>query len=85
MEKLNHLPNISPALEDKLKAVGINTPEKLREKGSRHVFVRIKTIDSSACFEMLLKLEGAVQGVRSDKLSDKTKEELKDFMSIFNQ
>ena len=66
MGKLLHLPNIGQELEKKLLAVGIESPEMLREKGSRNTFVKIKTIDSSACFNMLLSLEGAVQGLLSD-------------------
>ncbi len=66
MGKLLHLPNIGQELEKNLLAVGIESPEMLREKGSRNTFVKIKTIDSSACFNMLLSLEGAVQGLLSD-------------------
>jgi len=85
MSKLLHLPNISRELEDKLLAVGIDTPEKLREKGSRNVFVKIKTNDSSACYKMLLSLEGAIQGVLSEDLDEEIVNELMEFMEIFNQ
>jgi DNA transformation protein len=85
MSKLLHLPNISRELEKKLLAVGIDSPDLLREKGSRNVFVRIKTIDSSACYNMLMSLEGAIQGVLSDDLDQQTVNELMEFMEIFNQ
>ncbi len=85
MSKLLHLPNISRELEQKLLAVGIDSPDKLREKGSRNVFVKIKTIDSSACYKMLLSLEGAIQGTLSDDLNKETVNELMEFMEIFNQ
>jgi len=85
MGKLLHLPNISQELENKLLSVGIDAPEMLREKGSRNVFVKIKTIDSSACFDMLMALEGAVQGLLSDELDRKTRTELTEFMEVFNQ
>jgi len=84
MEKLIHLKNINQALEEKLKAAGIDTPEKLREKGSRHAFVKIKTFDSGACFKMLLELEGAIRGVKAEDLNPEIKDELMDFMGIFN-
>lgn len=84
MGKLLHLPNIGQELEKKLLAVGIDSPEGLREKGSRNAFVKIKTIDSSACFNMLLSLEGAVQGLLSDELEGQIVSELKEFMEIFN-
>jgi len=85
MGKLLHLPNISQELENKLLAAGIDSPEILREKGSRNVFVKIKTLDSSACLNMLLALEGAVQGILSDELEKQTVTELKEFMEVFNQ
>lgn len=85
MGKLMHLPNISRELEEKLLAAGIDSPDKLREKGSRNVFVQIKTMDSSACFNMLLSLEGAVQAKLVEELDENVKNELKIFMEIFNQ
>jgi len=85
MEKLVHLKNINQSLVEKLKLAGIDSPEKLREKGSRHVFVKIKTFDSGACYKMLLALEGAIQGVNIEDLNPKIKEELMDFMTIFNR
>ena len=85
MGKLLHLPNIGQELEKKLLAAGIDSPERLREKGSRNAFVKIKTTDSSANFDMLLSLEGAVQGLLSDELEIQTTSELKEFMEIFNQ
>ena len=85
MGKLMHLPNISRELEEKLLAVGIDSPDKLREKGSRNVFVQIKTMDSSACFNMLLSLEGAVQAKLVEELDKNVRNELKIFMEIFNQ
>lgn len=85
MSKLIHIPNIDKTLEEKLHSVGIDTVEQLREKGSRHVFLRIKTSDSSACYNMLLSLEGAVRGVLADELDEQVKDELKEFMEIFNR
>lgn len=85
MSKLIHLPNINSELESKLISAGINTPDALREKGSRHAFVKIKTEDSSACFEMLLALEGAVQGKLIEDLKSFEVEELRLFMEIFNR
>ncbi len=85
MGKLLHLPNIDSELESKLTKAGISTTELLREKGSRHAFVKIKSFDSSACFEMLLALEGAVQGKLTDDLDDSVVDELKVFMEIFNR
>lgn len=85
MSKLLHLPNISRDLENKLINSGVSTPELLREKGSRNVFVKIKSIDSSADFKMLLALEGAIQGVLAEELKESEVTELKLFMEIFNR
>lgn len=85
MKKLSHLPNISLQLEARLVATGIDTPDKLREKGSRNAFMKIKMMDSSACFNMLLSLEGAIQGRLMEELDEATKLELKQYMEIFNR
>ena len=85
MSKLIHLPNIDSELESKLIKAGVSSPEMLREKGSRHAFVKIKTEDSSACFEMLLAIEGAIQGKLTEDLKDNEVDELRLFMEIFNR
>jgi len=85
MSKLIHLPNIDRDLEQKLLNSGITTPEELIEKGSRNIFVKIKSNDSSANFDMLLSLEGAVRGILLEELEKKDIEELKMFMEVFNR
>ena len=85
MSKLIHLPNIDKELEEKLISSGFSSPEILREKGSRNVFVKIKSNDSSADFKMLLALEGAIQGILCDELKESDVQELKVFMEIFNR
>jgi len=85
MKKLSHLPNISLQLEARLVATGIDTPDKLRQKGSRNAFMKIKMMDSSACFNMLLSLEGAIKGRLMEELDEATKLELKQYMEIFNR
>ena len=64
---------------------GISTPEILREKGSRNVFVKIKLNNSSADYKMLLALEGAIQGILAEELKESDVIELKMFMEIFNR
>jgi len=77
------MPNIGKEARKKLIAVGIDTPEKLIEVGSKEAFIRIKTIDNTACFSMLQGLEGAIQGVRWHHLPDSTKKDLKEFFNSF--
>ncbi|NYT03137.1 MAG: TfoX/Sxy family protein [Candidatus Methanofastidiosa archaeon] len=77
--ELTEMPNIGKEVSKKLIAVGIDTPEKLIELGSKEAFIRIKSIDDTACFSMLQGLEGAVQGIRWHHLPDPIKKDLKQF------
>lgn len=79
MNDLKSLPNISIIMEKKLKEVGIETPEELKEVGSKEAFTRIRCKDNSACFNMLCGLEGAIKGIRWHNLSDEEKMKLKEF------
>ncbi|WP_027398448.1 TfoX/Sxy family protein [Anaerovorax odorimutans] len=83
MSELPKLPNIRKILEEQLLQVGIDTPEKLKEVGSKQAWLSIKTIDPSACYNRLCALEGAIQGVRWHFLSDDVKHELKEFYNSF--
>ena len=79
---LTQLPNIGCVVAEKLSQAGINTPEELIAIGSEQAFIRLQTIDSSACFSMLQALEGAVQGVRWHKLTKERKAQLKAFYDL---
>lgn len=79
MASLSSLPNIGPVIEQQLCAVGISTCEALREVGSRAAWLRIQSIDSSACIHRLMALEGAVLGVKKAELPPVLKTELKEF------
>jgi len=76
---LTEMPNIGKEVSKKLMAVGIDTPEKLISLGSKEAFIRIKTIDDTACFSMLQGLEGAIQGIRWHHLPEPIKRDLKQF------
>jgi DNA transformation protein len=79
MGKLTKLPNIAAELERQLAAVDITTIDELKEVGSREAWLRILAMDSSACINRLISLEGAIQGVRWHYLDDTTKQSLRDF------
>ena len=79
MEKLSELPNIGKEVERQLMEVGIITCEQLKEMGSEKAWLKIQTIDKSACIHRLLALEGAIQGVKKTMLPDERKAELKEF------
>ena len=79
MGELAKLPNMGKILEAQLEAVGIATPEALRETGSRAAWLRIQAADPSACFHRLGALEGALGGVRWHALDGPVKADLKEF------
>lgn len=79
MGKLSDLPNIGKVVEEQLNKVGITTYEELKKIGSTKAWLKIKAIDSSACYNRLCALEGAIQGIPKKYLSQEKKIELKDF------
>jgi DNA transformation protein len=79
MGELTTLPNIGKVLEKRLIEIGVHTVKQLSETGSREAFIRMKKIDPGACLNMLYALQGAIDGVRSNLLPERTKRSLKDF------
>lgn len=80
MSELLKLPNIGKVLEQNLIQVGIDTPEKLRGIGAKEAFIQIRlSVDSGACLHMLYGLQGAVEGIKDNFLSNDTKQDLKAF------
>ncbi|MBN1951224.1 MAG: TfoX/Sxy family protein [Bacteroidales bacterium] len=76
MEKLSDLPNIGTALEKKLIQAGIHSPSELIATGSCNAFIRLHTVDATACINSLYALEGAVQGIQWHQLDKLTKSDL---------
>lgn len=79
MGELSKLPNIAEKLEAQLAEVGISTVEELKNIGSRQAWLRILSVDSSACLMRLSALEGAIRSIRWHYLDDETKKSLKEF------
>lgn len=79
---LTQLPNIGKVVAEKLIQTGITTPEELTAAGSEQAFIRIQTIDETACFCMLQGLEGAVRGIRWHNRPKERKPQLKDFFHL---
>ena len=79
MNELQKLSNIGPEIARQLNAVGVYTYDDLVNIGSREAWRKIKTIDSSACINRLMGLEGAIQNVRWHNLPENEKQGLKDF------
>ena len=82
MQQLRDLPNIGKVVENKLREVGIETPEQLKAIGAEQTLIRLKTVDKGACLSMLCALEGAILGIRWHQLPKERKQELKEFLNI---
>ncbi|MCL2249010.1 MAG: TfoX/Sxy family protein [Oscillospiraceae bacterium] len=83
MAELSDLMNIGKEMERKLRAVGINTAEELREVGSKEAFVRLKTLYPSVCAVFLYTLEGAISDIPYNHLPEDVKAELQEFSRQF--
>jgi len=79
ISKLSDLPNIGNVLEKMMIKVQVKTPDELKKIGSKETFLKIKMIDSTACFSKLCALEGAIEGIRWHHLSETVKNDLRDF------
>lgn len=77
MSKLTAMMNIGNEMERKLISVGIDTPEKLIELGSKRAFAKIKEAYPNVCLVHLYTLEGAIYNIEYNRLSEDTKKELK--------
>lgn len=71
--------NIGKEMASKLKSVDINTAEELIKVGSKEAFFRLKTKYPQVCLVHLYTLEGAIQNVEFNCLSEETKANLKEF------
>lgn len=76
---LASLPNIGKEVERQLNEVGIFTYEELKSVGAKNAWLKIQSIDESACIHRLLALEGAIQGVKKTLLPKEIKDDLKEF------
>ena len=81
--ELSKLPNIGEVVENQLNEVGISTYEELKEVGSKEAWLKIKSIDDSACIHRLYSLEGAIRGIKKNQLPEDIKIELKDFYNNY--
>lgn len=79
MPDLTSMTNIGKEMARKLKAVGIDTSEKLIEIGSKEAFFKLKETYPNVCLVHLYVLEGAISNTEYDALSEEKKKELKKF------
>lgn len=83
MGELSKLKNIGIVVEEQLNQTGIHTAEELKNIGSRQAWLNIKAIDTSACYNRLCALEGAIQDIRWHDLPAEVKNDLKAFYTSF--
>lgn len=79
MTELTTMKNIGKEIERKLKSVGICTAEDLMKLGSKEAFFRLKIEYSKVCLVHLYTLQGAIDDIDYNKLTEKTKQDLKNF------
>ena len=79
MAELTSMMNIGKEMARKLEAVGIESAEKLLEAGSQQAFLKLKMAYPNVCLVHLYALEGAVENIEFNSLSEEKKKELKEF------
>ncbi len=79
MGELSNLPNIGPVVEQQLNQVGIFTEEQLKQEGAENAWLKIQSIDDSACIHRLLGIEGAILGIKKKYMPPERKEQLREF------
>ena len=77
MSDLTKLPNIGRTLAEKLRCIGVSSPEELAAMGSAEAIVQIGHVTGDGCYNMLYALEGAIQGVRWHSFPDSVRRELR--------
>lgn len=79
MADLTTLMNIGKEMAGKLKSVGIDSAEGLIDVGAEEAFSRLKAKYPNVCLVHLYTLEGAIQNVEFNDLSENTKAKLKKY------
>ena len=74
--------NIGKDTESKLIQVGIDSFEKLVSAGSEEAFIKLQTIDPGTCLSLLYGLEGAIEGIKWNKLPLEKKQALQQFYKM---
>ena len=85
MSELTSMMNIGKEMANKLISVGIESSETLIEAGAKDAFLKLKQKYPNVCLVHLYALEGAVQNVEFNSLSESKKEELKEFSDFLKR
>ena len=82
MSELTAMLNIGRVMARILTAVGIDSPGKLRQVGSKQAYFRIKEVFPNVCLVHLYALEGAVTDRDYNRLPEERKKDLKQFSDV---
>lgn len=85
MSELTSMANIGSEMAKKLTSVGIDRPEKLREEGAKQAFFKLKAAYPKVCQVHLYALEGAIQNIEFNNLSEEKKKDLKEFSDFLKK
>lgn len=85
MGELSKLLNIGKVVEEQLNEVGIHTYAELKATGSKQAWLKIQSIDESACINRLLGIEGAIRGIKKSELPEAVKEDLREFYRAYKK
>lgn len=83
--ELTSMMNIGREMEKKLNAVGIGSAEELIHCGAQQAFLKLKEAYPNVCLVHLYALEGAVQNIEFNSLSESRKKELKEFSDFLKK
>lgn len=79
MAELTSMRNIGKEIEKKLKSIGICSAEDLIQAGSKEAFFRLKMSFPNVCLVHLYTLQGAIDNIEYNQLSNEVKYDLKSF------
>lgn len=83
MSELTSLKNIGVEMARKLQSVDINSAEDLIAIGSKEAFFRLKLRYPNICLVFLYVLQGAIDNIDYNRLSEEIKADLKEFNKQF--
>ena len=84
MSELSSMINIGKEMEKKLKSIGIGSAEELEQTGSKEAFFRLKMHYPNVCLVHLYTLQGAIERIEYNRLTDEVKNDLKNFSDSLN-
>lgn len=79
MSDLISMRNIGKELERKLKLTGIESAEDLKRTGSKEAYFKLKLRFPEVCAVHLYALQGAIDNIDFNALSEETRKDLKAF------